>query len=147
MLSQQDYDTLQDLVANMLGSLEETAQDDLIRELIPLARREERQVPGWSQIEIDMNWLVHAIQGMTLKDIAGALKCSPWTVRRCLLEHNLAEPAPPVIQNMVQLDGTIAKEWHPTGPMWYDLKDDPGQLDDLVRDVLSRYSNYSVKLS
>ena len=48
---------------------------------------------------------------------------------------------------MVQLDGTIAKEWHPTGPMQYDLKDDLGQLDDLVRDVLSRYSNYSVKLS
>jgi hypothetical protein len=119
-----------------------TAQDDLLRDPIPVAHKEllER---GRSRIEIDVNWLRHASQGMTLKDIAVEVGCSARTVRRRMLEHHLAEPAPPVIRTVVQPNGMITKEWHPTGPTRFDFKDNPEELEDHVRAILRRFKDYS----
>ena len=117
------------------------AQDDLIRDPIPVAHAEERR--GRSRIAIDVNWLTHASQGMTLKDIAHEVGCSARTVRRRMLEHNLAEPAPPVIRTVVQPNGILAKEWHPTGPTRFDFKNNPEELDDVVRAIVRRFNNYS----
>jgi hypothetical protein len=61
-----------------------------------------------------------------------------------MLEYNLAEPAPPVIQTVVQPDGTFAREWHPTGPTGFAFRNDPAQLDKLVRPILCHYQNYSL---
>jgi hypothetical protein len=125
----------------MLDALEAavaTALDDL-RNPVPLVRPGSR-----SRIEIDVNWLAHASQGLTLKAIASELGCSSRTVRRRMLEHNLAELAPPVIQTVVQPDGTLTKEWHPTGPTGFDFRNEPEELDDVVRPILRRYTNYSL---
>ena len=130
----------------MLSSLDAAvtrASDDLVGDPIPLANKERWQ-QGRSRIEIDKTWLAFASQGMTLKDIADKVGCHPRTVRRRLLDHHLAEPAPPVIQNMVCPDGTVVKEWHPTGPTWSQIRDDPARLDELVRQILERYSKYSI---
>ena len=118
-----------------------TAQDDLIRDPIPVAHAEERR--GRSRIEIDVNWLTYASQGMTLKDIADEVGCSARTVRRRMLEHNLAEPAPPVIRTVVQPNGIVTKEWHPTGPTRFHFKNNPEELEELVRSIVRQYSNYS----
>ena len=124
------------------------ANDDLTRDLISLVQRtpQSHELGGRPRMEIDINWLAHASQGWTLKDIAKELGCSTRTVRRRMLEYNLAEPAPPVIQTVVQPDGTFAREWHPTGPTGFAFRNDPTRLDELVRPILCRYQNYSLGL-
>ncbi len=119
--------------------------DDMVGDAIPLAHQEPRRRPGRPRVIIDKNWLSFASQGITLKDIGEMVQCSARTVRRRLLEYGLAEPAPPVIQNVVQPDGTIAKEWHPTGPTRYDFRGEPGRLDELVKCIIVRYSKYSLE--
>lgn len=148
LLTQDDYDTLQSSVNNMVASLNAAvavAWDDIQGDPIPLAHREARGGPGRPRVKIDKNLLSYTSQGMTLKDIGDMIGCSARTVRRRLLEYNLTQPAPPVIQEVVQPDGTIAKEWHPTGPTRFDLRDDPERLDGLVRGILERFPNYSLE--
>lgn len=148
LLTQEDYDTLLNSVTDMLASLNAAvarAWDDMAGDPIPLAQREARVGAGPARLHIDKNWLAYASQGMTLKDIANVLGCSARTVRRRLIEYQLAEPAPPVIREVVRPDGTLAKEWHPTGPTRFDLGDDEERLDGLVRGIIERFSNYSLE--
>ena len=147
LLEQGEYDVLQDSVNHMaecLNAAITTAVDDTIGDPIPLTRLEERGGPGRRRIGIDRNWLSYAIQGITLKDIGKELNCSARTVRRRLLEYRLAEPAPPVIQEVIQPDGTLTKEWHSTGPTGFDFKGQPARLDELVKGILNRFPNYGV---
>jgi hypothetical protein len=148
LLTQEDYDTLLKAVTDMVAALEEAvalARDDMEGVPMPLARREARAGAGRPRVHIDKNLLSYACQGMTLKDIGDMVGCSARTVRRRLLEYNLAQPAPPVIQEVVQPDGTMAKEWHPTGPTRFILRDDPERLDGLVREILESFPNYSLE--
>jgi hypothetical protein len=86
LLSEENYNILQGSVLNMQEALEDAlaiANDDLARDLIPLVRRTEQShgLGGRPWVEIDMNWLAHASQGWTLKEITKELGCSPRTVR------------------------------------------------------------------
>jgi hypothetical protein len=146
LLTEDDCIALQNLVDNMLDVLEAAvaaAHDNLLRDPIPVSQRQGSGQTGRPRIEIDVNWLAYANQGLTLIDIGKEVGCSSRTVRRRLLEHNLAKPAPPVIQTVAQPDGTLVKEWHPTGPTQFDFRDEPELLDDLVLPILRRYNNYS----
>lgn len=148
LLEDQDYDTLQeslvDMAACINGAITASA-DDMAANPIPLAQLEERRRPGRPRINIDKNWLSYASQGLTLKDIGEQVHCSARTVRRRLLDYDLAEPAPPVIQEVVRPDGTHTKEWHPTGPTRFDFKEQPERLDELVEGVINRFSKYSIQ--
>ena len=66
-------------------------------------------------------------------------------MRRRLLDYQLAEPAPPVIHEVIQQDRTLAKEWHPTGPTRFNFKDQPAHLDELVKGIIDRFSKYSIQ--
>ncbi len=147
LLGQRDYNTIQDSVNDMAAYLNEAitvAVDDTVGDPLPLARLE-RRGPGRPRIDIDENWLSYASQGITLKDIGELVNCSARTVRRRLLDYNLAKPAPPVIQEVVQPDGTVAREWHSTGPTRFDFKDQPARLDELVRGIINRFPSYGVE--
>src|SRR6266576_6954096 len=61
-----------------------------------------------------------------------------------MLEYNLAEPAPPILQTIVQPDGMLAREWHPMGPTGFAFRNDPAQLDELVQPIVRHYNNYSL---
>jgi hypothetical protein len=121
------------------------ASDDAGGDPVPVAYREENGGVGRPRIHIDPTWLSHAHPGSSLKKIASLLGCSARTVRRRLIDYELAVPAPPVIQEVLQPDGTIAKEWHPTGPTGFDLKEDPNQLDEHVTKILERFPTYSLE--
>jgi hypothetical protein len=138
---------LQSSVQEMLHALEEStsaSQDDFAGDPIPLAQTTESGLPGQPRINIDQQWLAYASQGMTTKDIAKAVGCAPRTVRRRLLQYGLTEPAPPVIQHVEHPDGTYSKEWHPTGPTWSAIRNDPNHLDSMVKRILDCFPNYSL---
>ena len=148
-MEQDEYDLLHVSVNQMLESLNASvaaALDDPERDRdpLPLARREGQPRAGRPRIVIDWKFLLFSSPGMTLKDIGKAVGCSARTVCRRLVDYGLAEPAPPVIQNIVQPDGTEAKEWHPTGPTHFDLKGDPARLDCLVGSIIEHFPNYSL---
>lgn len=148
LLIEEDNNTLRESIASMLEALEskiDSSLDELLRDPIPLSSTGRQQPLGRSRIEIDKNWLAHASQGMTLKRIAKEVGCSARTVRRRLLDNELATPAPPVIQTFVQQDGSVTKEWHPTGPTRFDLRNEPERLDDLVKVILDQFKNYSLE--
>ena len=131
----------------MLHTLEQSTsalQDDFAGELIPLAQTTESGQPGHPRIEIDAQWLAYVNQGMTTKDIDKAVGCAPRTVRRCLLQYGLSEPAPPVIQHVKRPDGTYSKEWHPTRSIRSAIRNDPQRLDNMVKRILDRFPNYSI---
>jgi hypothetical protein len=143
-----DYDTINESLDDMAAYLNTAitaALDDMVGDALPLVHQEPRRHPGRPRVNIDKNWLSYASQGITLKDIGELVQCSARTVRRRLLEYGLAEPAPPVIQEVVQPDGTIVKEWHPTGPTGYDFKGEPARLDELVKRILDGFSKYSLE--
>ena len=147
ILTEEDFNTLQGSVQEMLCALEQSTsalQDDFAGELIPLAQMTESGQPGHPRIEIDVQWLAYVNQGMTTKDIAKAVGCAPRTVRRCLLQYGLSKPAPPVIQHVERPDGTYSKEWHPTGSTWSAIRNDPQRLDNMVKRILDRFPNYSI---
>ena len=121
------------------------ASDDVGGDPVAVAYKELHGGVGRPRIHIDPTWLAHVHPGSTLKKIAKLLGCSARTVRRRLIDYQLAVPAPPVIQEVLQPDGTIAKEWHPTGPTGFDLKEEPHLLDELVKDILERFPNYSLE--
>ena len=129
---------LESLNASVAAALDDGARDPL-----PLAHREQPRA-GRPRIVIDKTFLSFASRGMTLIDIGKAVGCSARTVRRRLIDYGLAQPAPPVIQNVVRADGTQAKEWHPTGPTLFDLKDDMDRLDLLVGRIIECFPNYSL---
>ena len=148
LLEQEDYDTIRESVNDMAAYLNvaiTTAQDDMVGDPMPLTQVEDQKRPGRPRVNIDRNWLSYASQGLTLKDIGEQVNCSARTVRRRLLEYQLAEAAPPVIQEVVQPDGTLAKEWHPTGPTRNKFKDQPERLDELVKGILDRFPKYSLQ--
>ncbi|KAF8715322.1 hypothetical protein AX14_012616 [Amanita brunnescens Koide BX004] len=117
------HDSLEEMIAYLNGAIT-IASDDAGGHPVPVAYQEHSGT-GRPRIHIDPIWLSHAHPGSSLKKIATLLGCSARTVRRRLIDYELAVPVPPVIQEVPQPDGTIAKEWHPTGPMGFDLKDEP----------------------
>jgi hypothetical protein len=138
------HDSLEEMIAYLNGAIT-IASDDAGGDPVPVAYREEHGGTGRPRIHIDPTWLSHAHPGSSLKKIATLLGCSARTVRRRLIDYELAVPAPPVIQEVPQPDGTIAKEWHPTGPTGFDLKDEPDRLDQHVKEILERFPNYSLE--
>ena len=148
LLEQEEYDTLRDSLNDMTACINgaiTASADDVVGAPILLAQLGERGRPGRPRFDIDKNWLSYASQGITLKDIGEQLHCSARTVWRRLLDYHLAEPAPPVIQEVIQPDGTHAKEWHPTGPTGFDFKDQPARLDEIVKRIIDRFSKYSLE--
>ncbi|KAF8717155.1 hypothetical protein AX14_012207 [Amanita brunnescens Koide BX004] len=88
--------------------------------------------------------LLHKLRNH-IKNIGELVHCSARTVRQWLLDYQLAEPAPPVIHEVIQQDGTLAREWHPTGPTQFDFKDQPARLDELVKGIIDHFSKYSIQ--
>ncbi|KAF8345454.1 hypothetical protein F5887DRAFT_1192174 [Amanita rubescens] len=141
VLEQEEYDSIQDSVNTMAACLNK-AITAAVGDPIPLAQLDQTG-PGRPRIDIDKNWLSYASQRITLQNTGELLHCSARTVRRRLLDYHLAEPAPPVIQEVVQPDGTVAREWHSTR-LRFDFKDQPARLDELVRGIVNRFPNYGL---
>jgi hypothetical protein len=99
-----------------------------------VARRVQTGQRGRPKVEIDRVFLEQALELRGPTDIAPLLGCSPRTVRRRALDHQLVEPAPSVITTSAQADGTVVRTWSSSTRPVANLSDD--QLDSFVRAIL-----------
>jgi hypothetical protein len=149
LINPADMNTIQLSIENMIALLDdavvEARYDHTLVVQRPVARVENIGGGGRGHLEIDRNWLAYASQVQTLQAIANELQCHPRSVRHHLLDYELAEPAPPVIQYTEHPDRTRTKEWCLTGPTMSVINNDPQALDALVGRILGVFPNYGIQ--
>ena len=110
------------------------SQDPILTPHLVVATRTSNGRRGRPKVEISPAFLSQALEVRGPTGIAPVLGCSARTVRRRALEQGLAQPGPPVIQDVPQPDGTIIRTHTSTTAAVSPLTDD--ELDGLVSSIL-----------
>lgn len=98
---------------------------------------------GAPSIEIDKNFLAVALTARSPTKIARSLRCSPRTVRRRILDHDLADRQRPVFELFEQEDGSYILH-HNTSSASVSVLDD-NELDNLVANCLEMFPAFGQK--
>lgn len=92
---------------------------------------------GRPKLEIDCEFLAHALEITSVTAVARVLKCHPRTVRRRALAAGIVQPGTPLFQKIMKPDGSYAIYHIVTGPPVSDLTDD--ELDTLMAEIFETF--------
>lgn len=92
---------------------------------------------GRPKVEIDVEFLAHALNITTVTAVARLLKCHPRTIRRRALETGILQPGTPLFQKVMKPDGSYVVYRAVTGPPVAILSDN--ELDALTAEIFETF--------
>ncbi|KAF4569459.1 hypothetical protein EYR36_009250 [Pleurotus pulmonarius] len=99
---------------------------------------------GRPRIEIDPNFLRHALDLRGPHTLGPLLKCSSRTVRRRALELGLVEPGHPVYADVDNGTGAVQRVWTSTTPPMSTLSD--AELDAETAEILNMFPHFGRRM-
>jgi hypothetical protein len=148
MLSRDENRVLSESVENMVAALNRACQlaSDLPDPSLSLASRHYAGTPGRPRFEFDPHFLEFALEVRGPKEIAEVFGCSPRTVRRRALEHQLLQHGQTPFQDVLQNDGTVVHVRHGVirHTRMSDISDQ--QLDNVVRQILRDFPDFGRRM-
>lgn len=103
-----------------------------------VSRRVRTGRPGRPRVEIDRDFLAHALELRGPQDLEEIFDCDARTIRRRGLEYSLLQPGAPVYEDVVQDDGAVMRTYTSSTPAVSNMTDD--ELDAEISRILNMFS-------